>query len=551
VPVLDSSAFAGGEALPGNLLCDVCIIGTGPAGMTIARELSDTPLRVTVLESGGADRDERVDALDEIESVGWPRVADQWLVRNRMVGGSSNTWTGRCAPFDAIDLQDRDWVPDSGWPFGIDDVMPYVDRSAEYLGLGLGNGITDDRIWEIAGHPQPAIGPDPDKLLPMFWQFSRDPMNQYDRARFGRLAPSLGANVNLVTNATVLRINTTEAANAVESVEFAAIDGRRWSLPARTVVLCAGGIENARLLLASDNVAAHGVGNDKDLVGRYLMDHPRITVARFPLKKAKAVLSQFASFKPRNDSSATFQHGMRLSPAIQRSERLLNCAVWIDERLAPDDPWDSFIRFLRKEPGVLPDLRAMLANSGLVLYGLKEHFVAHRALPRKLSAVTVEAMCEQRPNPDSRVTLADRRDRFGMPISRIDWRTSDEEARTMRRVTELMVEQFTRMGIEAPVLEDWVRDGAMFPQTLRDVAHPTGTTRMADDPAHGVVDAQCQVHNVDGLFIAGSSVFPTAGQSNPTQMIVALALRLADLLKDRASVVTATGREAAAANPGG
>jgi len=121
----------------------------------------------------------------------------------------------------------------------------------------------------------------------------------------------------------------------------------------------------------------------------------------------------------------------------------------------------------------------------------------------------------------------------------------------MRRVTELMVEQFTRMGIEAPVLEDWVRDGAMFPQTLRDVAHPTGTTRMADDPAHGVVDAQCQVHNVDGLFIAGSSVFPTAGQSNPTQMIVALALRLADLLKDRASVVTATGREAAAANPGG
>ena len=551
MPVLDSSAFAGGEALPGNLLCDVCIIGTGPAGMTIARELSDTPLRVTVLESGGADRDERVDALDEIESVGWPRVADQWLVRNRMVGGSSNTWTGRCAPFDAIDLQDRDWVPDSGWPFGIDDVMPYVDRSAEYLGLGLGNGITDDRIWEIAGHPQPAIGPDPDKLLPMFWQFSRDPMNQYDRARFGRLAPSLGANVNLVTNATVLRINTSEAANAVESVEFAAIDGRRWSLPARTVVLCAGGIENARLLLASDNVAAHGVGNDKDLVGRYLMDHPRITVARFPLKKAKAVLSQFASFKPRNDSSATFQHGMRLSPAIQRSERLLNCAVWIDERLAPDDPWDSFIRFLRKEPGVLPDLRAMLANSGLVLYGLKEHFVAHRALPRKLSAVTVEAMCEQRPNPDSRVTLADRRDRFGMPISRIDWRTSDEEARTMRRVTELMVEQFTRMGIEAPVLEDWVRDGAMFPQTLRDVAHPTGTTRMADDPAHGVVDAQCQVHNVDGLFIAGSSVFPTAGQSNPTQMIVALALRLADLLKDRASVVTATGREAAAANPGG
>ena len=550
MPILDSSAFAGDEALPEILRCDICIIGTGPAGMTIARELSGTPLRVTVLESGGPERDKRVDALDAIENVGWPRVEDQWLVRNRMIGGSSNTWTGRCAPFDAIDLQYRDWVPDSGWPFAIDEVTPFIDRSARYLGLGLGNGITDDRIWNLAGHPQPSIGPDPDKILPMFWQFSRDPVNQYDRARFGRLAAGLGANVNLVTNATVLRINVTESANAVESVEFAAVDGRRWSLPARTVVLCAGGIENARLLLASDNVAAHGVGNDKDLVGRYLMDHPRITVARFPLKNAKAVLSQFAIFKARNDSSVSFQHGMRLSPAIQRSERLLNCAAWVDERLAPDDPWDSFIRYLRKEPGIRPDFRAMAANSGLVLYGLKEHFVAHRALPRKLGAVTVEAMCEQLPNPDSRVTLADRRDRLGMPISRIDWRTSDQEARAMQRMTELMVEQFARMGIEPPVLEDWVRDGATFPPTVRDVAHPTGTTRMADDPSHGVVDAQCQVHNVDGLFIGGSSVFPTAGQSNPTQMIVALALRLADLLKDRAAAVTAIGREVAAAGPG-
>lgn len=105
----------------------------------------------------------------------------------------------------------------------------------------------------------------------------------------------------------------------------------------------------------------------------------------------------------------------------------------------------------------------------------------------------------------------------------------------MRRITELMVEQLSRMGLEPPVLEDWVRDGAMFPQTFRDVAHPTGTTRMADDPACGVVDAQCQVHGVNGLFIGGSSVFPTAGHANPTQMIVALALRLADTLKGRAT----------------
>jgi choline dehydrogenase-like flavoprotein len=125
-----------------------------------------------------------------------------------------------------------------------------------------------------------------------------------------------------------------------------------------------------------------------------------------------------------------------------------------------------------------------------------------------------------------------------MRVARVDWRVGEEEARTLRRVTHLMVEQFSRMGLEPPALEDWVREEAMLPQTFRDVAHPTGTTRMADDPARGVVDAECQVHGVRGLYVAGSSVFPTAGQANPTQTIVALAVRLADTLKARTTAVT-------------
>jgi choline dehydrogenase-like flavoprotein len=531
--VIDSSDFVGSATLPDRLRCDVCIIGTGPAGIAIARELSGTPLKVTILESGGFERKEEADALNEIESVGWPRVMDQWLVRNRVVGGSSNTWTGRCAPFDEIDLQFRDWVPYSGWPFEMGDLLPYLERSAKYLGLEVGAEFADDIIWALPGDPRSKL--DPNKLVPIFWQYSRDPVNRYDSARFGRLAADLGSNVTLVTNATVLCINVTEPVAAVKSIQFAAAGGRQWLLPTTTAVLCAGGIENARILLSSDNVVAHGLGNEKDLVGRFLMDHPRGTVAKFPLKNAKAVESRFAKFKSRDADANLYQPGLRLSPTIQRSEKLLNCAAWIDGHLAPDDPWDSLIRFLRREDNARLDLRAMLANSGLLVYGLKEHFLSHRALPRKFDEVTLQAMCEQLPNPDSRITLSNRRDRFGTRISRIDWRVSEEEARAMRRVTELMVNQLSRMGVEPPVLEEWVRDGAMFPETIQDVAHPTGTTRMADDPAHGVVDIQCQVHGLNGLFIGGSSVFPTAGQSNPTQMIVALAIRLADTLKDKHS----------------
>jgi choline dehydrogenase-like flavoprotein len=120
-----------------------------------------------------------------------------------------------------------------------------------------------------------------------------------------------------------------------------------------------------------------------------------------------------------------------------------------------------------------------------------------------------------------------------MPLPRIDWRINADEHRTMRRMAELVVQQLIRLGIEPPVLDEWVRNGEAFPDSFRDIAHPSGTTRMAEDPARGVVDQNCEVHGVSGLFIAGTSVFPTAGHANPTQMIVAVALRLSDHLKLR------------------
>jgi hypothetical protein len=204
------------------------------------------------------------------------------------------------------------------------------------------------------------------------------------------------------------------------------------------------------------------------------MDHPRGTVARFQMEQGKLALNRFGTFKSRVAGVNLYHLGMRLSPAVQRSERLLNCVIWIRADHAPDDPWDSLRRFLIGEANVRQDLRTILMNTGLLFRGLKERFILHRGLPRKLDAIYVEATCEQLPNPDSRITLSDQRDRLGMRIPRIDWRVSEEEARAMLRITELMVEQLSRIGLEPPVPEDCVRDGAMFPQTIRDVAHPTG-----------------------------------------------------------------------------
>jgi choline dehydrogenase-like flavoprotein/nucleoside-diphosphate-sugar epimerase len=534
-----------GDDLPSQLVaCDICIIGTGPAGASIVRELGATGLRITVLESGGTVRLPEADLLNAVEDVGRPRQADQWAVRNRILGGSSHTWGGRCAPFDEIDLQDRPWVPASGWPIDFETIEPYLDRSAAHLGLTVGTGFNGPDFWAIAGRPMPPL-PDPGLLAPIIWQFSRDPEESYpfEYMRFGRHVERWGGpNTLVVTGATALQIHTVESGGAVSGVEYAGPDKRRRVLKANAVILCAGGIENARLLLCSDSHSPRGLGNDRDMVGRYLMDHLRGPTASFSTEGSEALQRYFGRFNIRKH---LFRVGMRLAPEIQREEELLNCAAWLGEVLSERDPWDAIRRTFSGKPRLPEDIRLIAANAGMLGRGLKQYFVDRNGIPRALDALELVCMCEQRPDPDSRITLSDQRDWLGQRLPRTDWRVHDDESRTMRRMAELVAAECGRLGFGAPVLADWVRDGGTMPISFVDVAHPTGTTRMSDDPAHGVVDRDCQVHGVEGLFVAGSSVFPTASHCNPTQMIVALALRTADRLKElnsRRAIPSISGR---------
>jgi choline dehydrogenase-like flavoprotein len=176
---------------------------------------------------------------------------------------------------------------------------------------------------------------------------------------------------------------------------------------------------------------------------------------------------------------------------------------------------------------------SVVRNVPLMAQGAIDYFGAGNGLPRKLQELTLDCMCEQMPDADSRMSLSDRRDRFGMRLPKVDWRSHPDEARTMHRMAELVATEFARIGFPEPVLAEWVRDKAPIPASFVDVAHPTGATRMSSNPAHGVVNVDCQVHGVEGLYVSGSSVFPTAGHCNPTQMIVAMAIRLADHLKER------------------
>lgn len=521
--------------------CDVCIVGNGPAGGTIVRELANSSLRVILVESGGIDVQPGPGELNEIENVGVARALDQSVVRNRVLGGTSHAWTGRCVGMDEIDYQQRSWVPHSGWPFGPAEMTPYLDRSAPHLGLGVGSGFSGDDFWSVAGRPPPSQPRVDENLLqPFFWQFSRT-SNPVEPMRFGRrMLTENPPNVRVVTSATVVHINTDESASEVNSVEVAAPDDSRRTIRSRMVVLCAGGIENARLLLASNRVSSAGLGNGHDVVGRFLMDHPRGSIGTFDPKDAGKLEPYFGFHYVRKSGAAyTFCQGMRLSPVIQEKEDLLNCAVWNYELVAADDPWSAVKRIALGKANWRSDPLVLLANTGFVAKGLRRRLTLGGGMPRKLEGLGLQCTVEQRPDPDSRVTLADRMDRHNMPLSRLDWRVSEQEQHTVRRTTELVVQALAQIHVPAPRPEGWISAGEGFPPTFADVAHHIGTTRMSADPKSGVVDADCQVHGVRGLFVAGSSVFPTADHANPTQMIVALAVRLADTLKQAAKLPSA------------
>ena len=136
---------------------------------------------------------------------------------------------------------------------------------------------------------------------------------------------------------------------------------------------------------------------------------------------------------------------------------------------------------------------------------------------------------EQAPNPDSRVSLSQRRDEFGEPLPRVDWRLTKLDQSTAEVMLETAAQEFRRLGLGDVRAEPWLA-GPDWAAHVSDAFHPMGTTRMGTDPATSATDADGQVRGVEGLYAAGTSLFPAGGYVNPTLTLAALAIRLADHL---------------------
>lgn len=516
---------------------DLCIVGAGAAGITIARALDGSGMRICLLEGGGLAPDPATNALYRGDNIGLPYFALD-VCQLRAFGGNTNAWGGWCRPLDPIDFERRPWVPDSGWPLRPADLTPYYPEAHELCQLPRKSYAVEEWLSAIGDRNAKTLPVDPAMLETVLHQFS--PPTRFGAQYGDDIRRS--DNVLCLLHANVVNIATDLDCSKVTRLDVACLGGNRFSVKAKIFVLAAGGTENARLLLVSRDVAPNGLGNAYDLVGRFFMEHPHLKRRIRVTSKRPPVLLYGLNFHDKGVSAR-----LALTPALQEREQLLNYSAnilpvyagaesvgWMAvrklvlsmSRSRRADPYLRFPPYGRKQVD-LRDLWSILrhlpdaAVAGL-LHLLKP--------PRFILGYLLESKSEQAPNPDSRLTLSHDRDELGVNRIRIDWRLSELDRRTILRGEEIIGQELERLGIGRlePLADDFMGGR---PGVLEGGWHQLGMTRMHADPKRGVVDPNCRVHGISNLFVAGGSVFPTEGNVSPTLTIVALALRLADHLK--------------------
>lgn len=538
-----------------SIATTVCIVGAGAAGITLALELEKQGIDCCLLESGGFSPDDGSRDLYRGAAIGLPyRFADG--CRSRYFGGSSNCWGGWCRPLDPWDFERRDWIPHSGWPIDLAELMPFYRRAQKLLQLGPDN--FEPAFWEQA------IGRADVRRMPLGSGRVRDTISQFSPPlRFGRVYRTDLASshqIQVFLNANVTHIDTDRTASTVTRMQVATLCGKTMTVNARLFVLATGGIENARLLLASNKVQAAGLGNGHDLVGRYFMDHPRLQSGRLHFLSGWQ-RNKLYDIKFHYMNSAVAAHKthiaaqLALTPATLQQERLLNARVWFMSTF-PGEGSAAAQALLRCKQAALQKEQAgwsLRHDMGVMLrhpidtlgYGFTRLYQ-----PRMLIRdVKFQIIVEPSPDPDSRVTLSPtERDRLGMPRVQVEWRLSQQVKRTVDRTLAIIADDL-RMSKVAEIELDPPLEYGDWPPSFEyeGTWHHMGTTRMHDAPEHGVVDRHAKVHGISNLYVAGSSLFPTAGANFPTITLTALALRLADHLADTLSRPAAVLRTASAA----
>jgi len=522
--------FIDGRTLPPGtqVSADVCIIGSGPAGITLARKLASDKLSIICIESGGLELDAVTQDMTKGDLVGLPYYPLE-TTRQRYFGGSTGHWGGYCRPLYPIDFEARDWVPNSGWPIPYSAVAEHYPAAQDICDVGPFDYSTNG--WKLTNLPP----------LPLAGKALQTRVIQYSPpTRFNakyRDEFTQSKNIKVYLNSNVVSIDASANTREITGLSIKTLSGNQFSARARIYILAAGGIENARLLLVSSQVAQHGLANDRDVVGRYFSEHMMLdSAAVLPLQdRTSYALYQLEArhtpIEPTTPGHPTALMGyLTFAPETQRTARILNYSSYVHHSY-----WtDYFLHSSRAHDSAAESGWETVGTAiATVWHNLKDATsMAWERLPgrKSLGFYKIVTTQEQAPNPDSRVRLSDNTDALGIRRASLDWQLNELDRRTLAYAVPQIGMAFGAAGLARLLIPmDFMKDE--WPAHIRGSWHHCGGTRMSESPATGVVDADCKVHGVANLYIAGSSVFPTNGHGNPTLTLVALALRLAGHLQ--------------------
>ena len=499
---LDAKLFTDNTTLD----TDICIIGGGPAGMVLASELAKLQCDVILLESGGIRAEPQTLALNAGDATG-DVYAGLGATRYRQIGGTTQLWRTAVAgedgakyvPLDASDFTRKPGVELGGWPFDLGELRADYERAQRIRGLGP--FAYDAESWARPGmEPWCGIG---DELVSRVYQLG---------TRDAHIAPlrtvlTRATNVRVCSHATAIGFDTAGAGRHVSFVAVATPGGERWSVRAKRIVLAAGAVENARLLLVL-NGSLGITGDGAEWVGRCFMEHPRDRALTLRPHSPMTMLSAgFYDLQRGADGSLTAGR-IGIAEAELETGALLNASATLFPRMARG-------RFRERLRAMLPALAARWFLEGG--YG----WSVRRDATKSVGTFEVLLNVEQSPHPDNRITLSNRRDSLGVPLPSLHWEWRADDHARLVRVRELMARNLASVGVVTI-------DSASRPDP--NGHHHAGTTRMHDDPKRGVVDRNGRVHALENVYVVGASTFPTAGFANPTLTIVAMSVRLARCL---------------------
>lgn len=474
-----------------NLTYDIAIYGAGPAGISLALALSNAGLRIGLFEAGGIEPPPIDLEHHPYRGQSLGRPYDVANTRLRYFGGTSNHWGGYCRPLDAYDFSTRPYIPLSGWPIPRKELDPYFKSALGVCevptgGLGL-EAFEHDFGYEGFFH----------QLHPDFRvkNFLFSPPTRFG-ARY-RQELEEAEDIECFLDATLVRLMVAD--NGLDRSLVKSSDGSQFDVSAEYHILAMGAIENARTLLYSE------IANSSDFVGRCFSDHLGHTVGTALLDLDNRYFLQ--SVSKENQTLRIMPH-LSLSDELMSEMKLPNAGIVINR--SSSVPLDIYSTGVKNQ---LDWLTKTNTHKFRVLFRM-----------------------ENTPNPESRITLTNEMDIYGVPRIALNWQVNAFDFESVERLCAFL-------GSTIGVVDGRFKNNYKLVKNKHQPgtygAHHLGTTRMSADPEYGVVDSTLCCHDVENLYVLGSSVFPTFGFANPTMTIVALSLRLASHLRQKTGVVNA------------